>query len=485
MISTRRPILIGAVSLVVALLLSGGTNSVASGLLQSTARGTSRATVIPPTATPPIAVDASYELLYPMLVRFNLSLRLPITDVKSMRLKIWQSGAFDQTFDIPYAQWRGASADTTTADFGWPLTVTNAPNPFQTMRFQWEIVTARGTVQSKQIEFEFSDKAHQWISVENAPLMFFWYSSGLNMRFASEAVLRAYTLLKANTGFERTYKFVIYEPGATVCETDPKRPGQGVLTSKRDGTIFPCDPQNMLRIYGARGYTVIERTTSLLEQLQDDIIAVMVRDALAGQFAKNKPPEWFVSGLTQTYKLLGRPNALLLARDIARRDPLLVPDALVATPDGRVAAFSIRYREWQAQTFMFTLYLSAKYGAQTPFTLARDFAGSGDFAKALAGVTNGATLADLFSDYQTWLLTSDADLAIRWNPYLLTPTATITPTETLYPSFTPFTPTITETPTEFPSVTPRPTITPTRVPPTNTARPPGSLETATSATAQK
>ncbi len=477
--SIRRPILFGAVSLVVALFLFGGTNSVASGLLQSTARSTSRATVIPPTATQVVVLDTNYELLYPMLVRFNLALRLAISDVKSVRLKIWQSGAFDQIFDIPYNQWRANSADSTFVTFAWPLTATNAPDPFRTMRFQWEIVTVRETVQSIQIEFEFSDKAHQWSSVENTPLMFFWYSSGLNVKYASEAILRAYTLLKANTGFERTYKFVIYEPSATSCETDTKRPGQGVLTSKRDGTIFPCDPQNIYRIYGARGYTVIQRTTPLLEQLQDDIIAVMVRDALAGQFAKNKPPEWFLRGLTQTYSLLGRPNALLLARDIARRDRLLAPDALVATPDGKVAAFSIRYRDWHAQAFMFTLYLSAKYGAQTPFTLARDFATSGDFEKALAGVTNGATLTDLFSSYQTWILTSDADLAIRWNPYLLTPTATITPTETLYPSFTPFTPTVTETPTEFPSVTPRPTITPTRVPPTNTARPPGSLETPT------
>src|SRR5207244_2041934 len=97
--------------------------------------------------------------------------------------------------------------------------------------------------------------------------------------------------------------------------------------------------------------------------------------------------------------------------------------------------FGASVRNWNSQAYMLTLYLSARFGAQTPIDLARAIGNNSKFDDELKKISNGLTIGQLYTDWKSWLLSTDADAAIRWNLYITKPTPTVTPTETPYPTF--------------------------------------------------
>lgn len=472
------------------LLVLGSQHAIASPLAQTTQAATQAVTapetrtatptktLVPSaTATQKITLDGSYENLFPMVIRFYVGMGLARSKIASARLKVFQVGIIDQTIDVPLN-------DTTVRVFGdnatgiyfpWPLTSETALEPFRQYSFQWFVQdTDKHNYQSEFFTIEFYDQHKTWQRAVEAPISLYWYSPGLSGPLLRQTLLRTHKLLEKNTGVSNTYKFIIYDAGDNTCQSDPNRPGQPVVIAYNDYVVYPCDPNNAAVIYAARGFTLIKRTSGLFEPLQDDLIAKMTEDAYTELFKKAAapPPAWLKGGIIQLYGLVGRANALLLAREQARLDRLLQLDELSAPAVAKKDDFGASVRDWNAQAYMLTLYLSARFGAQTPIELAKAIGNNSKFEDELPKLTKGVSLSQIYSDWKSWLLLPDADAAIRWNLYITNPTPTLTPTETLYPTFPPLTdaPLVTDTPLPSRTRVPTATITPTATP-----RPPGSL----------
>jgi hypothetical protein len=132
-------------------------------------------------------------------------------------------------------------------------------------------------------------------------------------------------------------------------------------------------------------------------------------------------------------------------------------------------------RLWRAQSYLLTLYLAARFGAEAPFELARALLDEQTFEEAL-GARFDITPAQLYDDWRAWLLSDEAAAALRWTPYLPT-TATPAPSVTPSPTRTPTSSVPSATPLPTATNTPFPARTNSPIPPrsTNTPRPPGSV----------
>jgi len=476
------------------LLLAGTGYAAASPDAQATSPATraltqtaTRATTAEPTAThspvptQEITLQGEYENLFPMLIRFYVGMGLARSKIASAQLKLFQPGTVDQTINVPLNDTtiRVFGDNATGIYFPWPLSPQTALQPFREYTFQWTVQdTDKKTYKSELLKVEFFDNSRRWLRVEEKPINIYWYGDGLSGILLRQNVLKAYDLLLKNAGVAKEYNFIIYEAGSDSCSTDPLRPGQKIIVAHNDYAVYPCDPNNASALYGARGFTMIQRSGPSFEQLQDQIVAKMAEDSYANLFKTSAapPPAWFKSGIMQYYGFVGRSNALLLARDQARLDRLLPLDELTVPPVSKTDDFGASVRNWNAQAYMLTLYLSARFGAQTPVNLARAIGNNSKFEDELVKVAGNVTLQQLYTDWKSWLLSTDADAAIRWNLYISKPTPTVTPTETAFPTYPPFTDVPLATSTLLPSRTPAPSRTPTL---TNTPRPPGSLNTFT------
>lgn len=450
-----------------------------------TATGVRFATRTPTaTAVEPIFAQYGADNLFPMLIRPWTAVRLAADKILSIKVRVFQQGILDQEIEVPVNgdNVRILGDNASIIFFAWPLTVQTAPQPFKELSFTWTLESPKGTFLTSDPYFlMYQDPRYKWGAQTDAPIALYWQNPSLNIKFLSDNLKRAYTLLQQNAGMSQQYQFVIYEPNAAYCDKDPKRPGDKVVIAVKDLTVYPCDPQNTPRLYAARGMRLIQRSSALIEQLQDDLITLIANDAYSFYFkdAPQLPPAWFQSGLVQIYGFVGRANALLLAREQARQDRLLTLDQLATLPQPQQNDFGATVRNWNSQAYMFVLYLAARFGVSTPIDLSKQALTAPSFDAALTTVTKGVPLARLYADWKLWLLTSDADNAIRWNIYITQPTPTLTLTATDYPTFTPIPFVPTDTPTPFPSRTPLPTATPTQPTATNTARPAGSLASPT------
>ncbi len=436
------------------------------------------------TATLPTIYETGFEILFPMLLRFHIVLRLGVPQLKSAKLHIFQGGVIDQTIDVPLEgdNVKLLSDEGSIVLFAWPLDEKNAPMPFTKMSYEWMVETKSGLVyDTGEQSFLYQDAYHVWIKADKEPISLYSHSQGLALDIVRKNVLRAHDLIAADTGVKRSESFVIYDAGSEPCQTDPQRPKQKIVVAQKDNKPFLCDPAQAVKVYGARGFVMIQRTTALFEQLQDQIIAYLANDAYT-EFWKGSsepPPEWFKRGLFGMYNLTGHGYDLLVARDAASQDRLLTLDALAAPPVVNDKDNGASVRAWNAQSYMLTLYLASRFGARAPFDLAKLMSQKTSFADALASVGGDVKPNELYNAWKTWLFTPDADAAIRWNLYITANTATPTPTDTPYPSITPTSDKPTATPTLTETATRPPTRTPTPVTPTNTALPPGSLPTLT------
>jgi hypothetical protein len=440
-----------------------------------------------PTPNEPIYAQFGADNMFPMLIRIWTAVRLPAASIRSIKVRVFQEGIIDQEIDVPTKGNIVILGDNASlVFFAWPLTTANAPQPFKEISFTWVIESPQGSfLKSDPYFLPYEDARRTWGRQPDTPIALYWHNLSLNIKFLSDNLKRAYSLLQQNAAMNQQYQFVIYEAGAPLCDKDPKRPADNVVIARKDLTVYPCDPQNAARLYAARGMRLIQRTSPLLEQLQDDLIMLMADDAYRVYFkaAPSAPPAWVKGGLVQLYGLVGRANALLLVREQARQDRLLTLDELAVDPVPRANDYGATVRNWNSQAYMLMLYLAARFGVAAPIDLSKQILAGPTFDDAIRTVTKGMTPAQLYNDWKTWLLTADADNAIRWNIYATQPTPTVTLAPTDYPTYTPVPIVPSLTPTLFPSKTPTPSLTPTPILPSNTPRPPGSLATVTPAQA--
>jgi len=436
-----------------------------------------------PSATPAVVAGNDAEVLFPMLVRFSILLRLSVTNVKSAQVHITQGEVIDQTIDVPLTEkgnFKTINDQASEGFYAWPLNEQNAPTPFTMITYAWTVTSGSGQTYKASGVVPYRDLNHNWKNTSIDPMRIYTHDDNLAIELIYNNVKRAYDLIQRNTAVSHTFTVIAYDLGASPCQDDPQHPGQKVLIAK-DQTVFACDPAQASKVYGARGFIFVQRTTPSLEGLEDQLVGIIAADAYdtLWKSAAETPPSWLRGGLMQWYNLTGHAYSLLLARDAARSDQLLSLDALNVPPVANPKDNGASLRAWNAQSYMLTLYLAARFGASAPTDIAKQIGQNGKFADVIGGLAPGVTPQSLYVDWQNWLLLPDADNAIAWNVFIKDNTSTPTETPTDFPTLTPTSdiPTATETPFQLNTKTP--TAPPTAIPASNTPLPPGSLATLT------
>ncbi|MHB8626573.1 MAG: hypothetical protein ACYDBJ_16045 [Aggregatilineales bacterium] len=422
---------LGLITLVVLLgaLVVGPAQAAPAGTFPASAL-TTNAQAAAPTAHPTLSLISNIreQVLFPMVVRFRVNLALPVASVKAARLNIIQGTAFEQIEDVPLQIAIHAINDKTSLiDYAWPLPIEKALIPFQQVDYQWLITPASGSTVSGTGQFLYADTFRQWDANESAqqtivtPLTIYSDYPGLALDTVRHNVQQAYELITRNTNIQHTFTLIVYNATDHFCQASLKHPGFQVVVDPEDKAEFLCDPAEAADLYAASGFTLVQRTSPLLEQLQDQIIAHIAEDAYntLWKAAAEAPPAWFSAGLAQMYGLVGHRYSLMLAREADRSEQLLGLDMLGLQPVSQVNDNGQLVREWNAQSLMLTLYIAAQFGGSAPFLMAQQIAQNGKFADALASVGKGITPTELYEGWKDWLFSSDADSALYLNSYLI------------------------------------------------------------------
>lgn len=465
--------------------------------LPPTVTATPRFIVVSPTAPPtvvgaPFIKTARAIILFPAAVVFEVELDLNPERIESATLRVWQDQRdwFVQAADLK-KQVRG-EANRAVVISPWEFTPEQTPPLFSTVNYTWTIrlkenvsseITATFAFQDVRLFKEPDKTITGWLrygiddqaidqtvdQFGNQTIGLISHNPNLSLPTLANRLARVIAKISADTGRSTRYRFAIYEPTFGFCDVVP---GFAGLFVSNGGAFYKCDPANGIAIYARNGYTVIERTDQRLETLQNRITEHVTRESFTNLWQAAQPPAWFREGIIQLYRLQSRFGALPLVREASRNRAISSLADLEQLPTDLDQA-----QLWMDQSYLLTLYIASRYGAEAPVTVARSMADLYTFRSAL-GALYQTDPQQLYADWRIWLFTTAADDAVGWTPYLATtptqqasPTPSATPTETvIYP-----TPTRTLTPT-FP---PPPTISPVPPTPSNTPLPPGSLRSPT------
>lgn len=437
---------------------------------------------------PDIGVISHYrtEILFPSALRFFIAINAPPDQITTVSLVVRQESGLQLSLPVSVTQDLESSTEATTdLAYVWELVGSpSVPMPFESLNYLWQIETADGAISRAASEVLFQDgRRGMWQNAGQPPLILHWTSENLAGDRIQSEVLAAYGVLSRRTGRAPLLEFVIYDPGVDLCQTitppDTEQQISAVQSEEDEAVWFPCEPAIFDQFYANANMIFLQRPTPGYSELQNLLISRMVRDTYLDLWQGTPVPDWFLSGVAGLYRLRPDYNALALARTAARRDDLLrLEDQPGESAQERLL--------WEAESYLFVLYLADRYGADLPFDLALDVPGS-EFDAALAART-GEDFAALWRGWISWVESDAADRAIEWTPYspitpTPLPTATATPIPpSLAPSNTPTaTPTASSTfladqpSTEVIGIV---TQTPLRSP-TNTPLPPGSLPTPT------
>lgn len=445
----------------------------------------------PPTATlrvtgAPFIAGTGVEPAFPAVVMVQVMLDVPLERVRSARVHIYQAeSGLDVTAEVDPTDPDLAQVKEklSVISYPWRIDPATAPTLFSYVNFDWTVSLRENVTANVLSGFIFQDirplagdkgiLAWRNIGSEADGLQLYSHNPSLSIGVLQTNASRVLDKLRQQTGLDLRYKFIIYDPGYKFCDGITGPDDLLYIQVRSTAGFYPCLIDNAIAIYHAQGYQVVERANSSLEQLQNQIADLMIREAYERFWRASDPPAWFREGLFQLYQPSGQVRALQIARDASRTNSLLPLAALDVNP---VDLSSIEL--WRSQSYLMIAFMASRYGADAPFTLAAEISDVYAFKAALS--TLGTDEQQFYSDWQRWLFTEDADAAVNWTPYLaLTATRTNTPAPTLTRSPTSSIPTITKTPSPVP--TNPPLVTFTDIPPTetNTARPPGSLRSPT------
>jgi hypothetical protein len=429
-----------------------------------------------------------YEIVFPAAIRFVVGMNASLDQIETVSLTVRQQSGLDLTFVVdPQRNLLESAGVVTQLLYVWDLSTGPVPVPFEPLDYLWQVETKDGQVSKAADEFLFVDDGRgPWQVAGDPPLIVHWLNPHLAGPTIRNEVMGVYGLLNRYTGQLPSFQFVVYDPNTPMCQqvrSPETNQLMSVVTSREDDSQYPCSADAFQQVYARAGLIFVQRPTFGFSELEDLLIAHLVRRTYTALWQNAVVPAWFVSGLASMYRLHPSMAALEIARDAARTESLLpLSELMSAAPDD--ATFQARAL-WEAESYLLTLYLADRYGAKAPFDLALNVRSQG-FEGALRSLTGGEQ-DSLWNDWTGWLFTAAAERAVAWTPYDAT-TATPTSTPTITPIPPTRTPSVTPTPTFTPtstflgdqrrSLTPPP-VTPTRLSsPTNTPLPPGSLPTA-------
>jgi hypothetical protein len=424
------------------------------------------------------------EIVFPAVVRFYVSVDVPLSDLETVSLTLNQASGLQVTLAINPEQHLIESRDDG-ADlvYDWETTSDSGPVPFEPLNYLWEIETDDGTVSSAAHEILFEDTARTpWNSAGEPPLTLYWHNTNLAGGAIRDDVMVAYELISHQIARSPLFRYVIYDPGAALCETEkiPDSEETRQVVFADDGTSFPCAVEMYPQLYANGDMTFLQRPDLGYAVLQDYLIQMMVRDGYNLIWQEASIPDWFTAGLATLYRLRPTYSALQVVQTAARTDSLLQLPEMAVRP-GNDEEYQKRVL-WDAESYLLVVYLADRYGADAPFDLAHDLREDG-FEAAFQALVGD----EFWNQWTAWLFTEEVERALGWTPYQpTTPTPTASPTSTpIPPTFTP-SPTRTATPTatstflgdQLPTLVVQEVTATIAQTPTNTPLPPGSLPTA-------
>jgi hypothetical protein len=438
----------------------------------------------------------SAQALFPLGVEFRLSLATPQAEIITGRLTLAQASGFEASYDLtlpspitpaegetpPAHDVTGGGVDTTEITKLIVFdSILASPMPFEPINYRWEIDTGglnpRTSIMSDQVLFQ--PRQTEWQVLDQAPLSFTWYNPNLGVAVLRQELMPIYDLMAQHTRLAPTFRFALFEADFEFCQsvTDPEDDTTRLVIP--GSTDIACQEEDYQAALARAGYDLLWteqndfdlRLNGLLERLFTGFYEEYWGEQ--GQAI----PTWYERGLAQFYRRGNGLQALAFAQDAAALGQLLTLNDLSRPPSPEQTVL------WQAQSYLFLLYLADEFGAQTPFQVAQAIPQAESFEAAFEEVI-GQPLAGQYRAFLTWVDSPPAEVAALWNPYLpATPTVTPTATATLIPPTD--TPTATATitltptstsligriPTQVPTLTPSPTLAVTA---SNTPLPPGS-----------
>jgi hypothetical protein len=447
-----------------------------------TATGIATAT---PTATVTATIDPAsliysqrVAVLFPGVIRFVIVVQVPIEQVESAQVMLTQ-GSFSQNADVKLIfkdTLLKVSDQSAGIDYRWLLTDLEQLKLFQNVTYKWQITLKSGQVIPATGKFMYQDDVNPLKNTIVGKISLY-APPALPANFILPAVSIAQTLIAHNTGIDQSHTIAFYPIGLQFCAPDPTNAGQFMVFDAYDRLSFPCDPSNATKVYAANGIILLRSGAQSTSAITDELITLLANDAYdslwqtTGTQAIASPPAltktpisgtlvstsstvapaWFREGLALLYAPNGRTDVLDLVREASRTDTLFTLDELSAAQNFTGKAAVSDTLLWNSQSYLLTLYLTSRYGADVPFTLAKQIASLRSFPDALTAATNGTQLSDLYAAWQDWLFSPAADAALSFSPYPTQATATAPPTLTTLPTFTPSN---TATGTATPSATP-------------------------------
>lgn len=424
------------------------------------------------------------EIVFPAVIRFYVSVDVQLDQIQTVSLTIHQISGLDVTLAVnPNQHLAKIWDDSIDLVYDWNITGNPGPIPFEPLNYLWQIeIDDEISIAADEILFEDAVRG-TWDSSGEPPLTLYWHNPNLAGGAIRNDVLAAYGLISRQAARSPLFRYVIYDPRVSLCETEqiPDSEETRSVVFADDETAFPCDVEQYIQVYANGSMTFLQRPDTGYAQLQDFLVQRMVDDTYTQLWGDVSVPDWFLTGLSSLYQLRPTYAALQTVRTAARSDSLIPLSAMADRPANDT---TFQYRVlWEAQSYMVVLFLADRYGANAPFDLARELR-EGGFDSAFQALIGD----EFWNEWNRWLFSEAADKAISWTPYQPnTPTPTATPTITpVPPTLTPSA-TRTETPTATstylgdqlptPVVAVQASVTAARSP-TNTPLPPGSLPTA-------
>ncbi len=436
----------------------------------------------------PLIINHAADVVFPSVLRFYITLAADLDDVTRASLELTQDNTRLYNSEIDLEASLFSSAPFTQYRFEWPIPPDSPPLLFEPMTYRWVVATQDGQEDEAEGELVFQPAGMEWQQRGEPPLRAVYSEPELNIGVVRRAVQPAYDLLSEHTRQRPDFDWAIFPRGFAFCteRSDDEGALQSVVIPAGSGEAYPCSEEAGMRIFRANGFRPLQRQMPGLLALQNELAADMFGVFYDAYWGGQAVPAWFRTGLQMLYRVTPDPFALRQAREAARRGRLFAASQLMRQPDSEDRAF------WEQQAYLMVVYMADQYGADAPFLLAQSLPGA-DFDTVFRRVTGGG-IQEFLAGWERWILTSRAENAAQWTPYdpmtatpppspsstALPPTATLEPTgrfrtPTLLPSAT-----ATATPaagsgqfvTALPTYTPATPITPT---PSNTPRPPGSL----------
>lgn len=432
------------------------------------------------------AMQMREEIIYPMAIRLTATVPAPVDQLVSSRLFVFigEEQRDEITLDLNEIILPQAAPPTprpdqppptpiseTQLDYLYPLSAADPFPLFSSMQIVWEVTLENGTVISTEKRFTFEDQRLQWqYSADPSERISAYYATGVQdtINPALAEIRNRYDALASATERSPHFEWILYlgiePPGCLDVE------GALMAIGVRSGLRIPCSETNARALLREAGLTSVRPNEE--DDLTDYLYDIVWSEFVTPLWQESDVPVWFSGAVRRFFEPTPKLTSLAPALAAARTDSLFTL-AEIENPPANVDS-----TVYAAQTYGLLAYMISRVGREGVYQLMREIADHETFAEAYQAVM-GEPVNRIVQNWEAWIFTSTAASYYGITPYsastptpMPTSTLTITPTATRTPTITP-TPTATQ-PTPIPTVTPSRTSPP--APPTNTARPPGSLD---------